>query len=108
MSKEVTDNIKALVDNLADLDNTEEMINAITDSVLKDEANPNNNVSDDYKIGYNTGFVDGYQEGVIISQTDEASTIYNEAIDDIINVIDSYEFDVKEELTTIINQLRRA
>lgn len=104
--RELDDKIKHFVDNLADLEDAEQIVDAITNSVLNDQTNQGDDSSGDFKMGYNTGFVDGYQEGILISQNEIESTTYNQVIDDVINALTLCESNVDEAIQ-VINTLRK-
>lgn len=86
---------------LADLDNvTENYEQAAADIAVEEHGGS-------YKAGYDTGFVDGYQEGKSIAEHDNESIGYNQAVDDIVNTINKIDFELKDEFIELINQLRK-
>ena len=65
------------------------------------------NASPEYKAGYDAGFVDGYQEAQTILNVEKQSIIYNEALNDVMDVIEKFDFDHKTDIVSILQTLQR-
>lgn len=79
--------------------------NSLRDS-LKESSDPS--YTEGYKVGYNSGFVEGFDEGQTTLVLEKENSIYNNALDDIIEHIDQMEFDKKAYLVSVLNMLRKS
>lgn len=108
--KELDDKIKEFIDKLPETEDYDKLFNEFTDTITQTEVESEGNQQDDlnYKLGYDAGFVEGFQQGQLLTNYDSDTVIYNEAIDNIVDLISSYDFQSKPEVLTLINNLRRA
>jgi len=108
--KDLDEKIKEFLDKLPEGDDYDKLFDEFTDTISQAEIVEGDaeQESVNYKLGYDAGFVEGFQQGQLITNYDSDITSYNDAIDDILNVVGGYEFNYKDEIVGYINQLRRA
>jgi flagellar biosynthesis/type III secretory pathway protein FliH len=89
------------VENIDDLNVLKELANEFE----LEQQDPNYNLG--YEMGYNTGFIEGYEQGQSSLSLEKESAIYNEALTDVMNHVNSFDFVQKNDLMQVLRLLQR-
>lgn len=60
-----------------------------------------------FESGYDQGYNVGYSEALEDKDRTDDNLLYNKAIDDVIDVINNYQFDERDELIVTLHLLRK-
>jgi len=71
------------------------------------ETNDDPNYSFGYQMGFDAGYIEGYSEGQSCLAIEKESVIYNTCLDNILEQIKKFELDIKEDVITVLQSLRR-
>lgn len=82
-----------------------DVMKEIAENFNIEESDPNYTLG--YQMGYDTGYIDGYEEGQQTLALEKESAIYNEALDEIINHVNSFDFNQKNDLLQVLRLLQR-
>jgi flagellar biosynthesis/type III secretory pathway protein FliH len=77
----------------------------IAENFNLEEEDPNYNLG--YQMGYDTGYIDGFEEGQQTLVLEKEGAIYNEALNEIMNHVNSFDFDQKNDLLQVLRLLQR-
>lgn len=61
-----------------------------------------------YQVGYDTGFLEGFEQGQVSLSVEKENDIYNQALLDAIEQVNTFAFDRKNDLISILELLRKA
>lgn len=86
------------LDHLEDLGNLEEEFSFGED---------NSNYKLGYEMGFDAGYIEGFEEGQQTLALEKESVIYNAALQDVIQQIDSFEFEEKQSVMQVLQLLQR-
>lgn len=105
--KELDDKIKSFVSDLPNMADYDKALSDITNEAASMDDASDDAKTDDYKLGYDTGFIDGYEEGQLVNNYDRDSSTYNDGLNDAIEVVESFHSPDKDSIIELIKVLRR-
>lgn len=94
-------------DELENVENIDELsaLKQLTEEFELEQQDPNYNIG--YEMGFNTGYIEGYEQGQMSLSLERESAIYNEALTNIMNHVNSFDFDQKNDLLQVLRLLQR-
>lgn len=69
------------------------------------EDDPNYNLG--YQMGFDSGYIEGYEQGQQSLALERESDIYNQALTDVMNHVDTFEFAEKANVMQVLRLLQR-
>ncbi len=66
------------------------------------------NYSFGYQMGFDAGYIEGYEQGQTTLALESESTIYNKSLDDVLEQVSKFNFELKDTVIEVLQSLRRA